>query len=116
MAPPNIIQIAIICFFCCCLLPAATLASQLTTTTLTPVVFHVTPQTVVNSVLSNIRQHCRPFLDVDVSCSNLDDDAVISLVEGILDKQDATAKTETVLNLKLDMNRITPTFRLVKGV
>lgn len=61
----------------------------------------------VNSVLSNIRQHhCRPLLDVDVSCSNLDDDAVNSLVEGILDINDGTS--ETVLNLKLEMNRISP--------
>eukprot|EP00984_Skeletonema_dohrnii_P022131 scaffold11243_cov166-Skeletonema_dohrnii-CCMP3373.AAC.1 len=118
MAPPTNTSIAII--LCYCLLPAATLASQQATLTSSSPsisqsytihkshVFHVTPSAVVNSVLSNIPRHpSRPFLDVDVSSSNLDDDAVVSLMEGILTAQDGTAE-QTVLNLKLEMNRISP--------
>eukprot|EP00984_Skeletonema_dohrnii_P022128 scaffold11242_cov80-Skeletonema_dohrnii-CCMP3373.AAC.1 len=118
MAPPTNTSIAII--LCYCLLPAATLASQQATLTSSSPsisqsytihishVFHVTPSAVVNSVLSNIPRHpSRPFLDVDVSSSNLDDDAVVSLVEGIVSRQDGTAE-QTELNLKLEMNRISP--------
>eukprot|EP00986_Skeletonema_menzelii_P005688 scaffold2113_cov146-Skeletonema_menzelii.AAC.7 len=106
MAPPTMTSIAIICFcllglgFCC---DANLLAARIHQSH----IFYVSPQDVVNSVLSNIRQHHRrPLLDIDVSCSNLNDDAVISLVEGILNIKDGT--TETVLNLKLEMNRISP--------
>eukprot|EP00985_Skeletonema_marinoi_P018309 scaffold10205_cov215-Skeletonema_marinoi.AAC.12 len=112
MAPPTNTSIAII--LCYCLLPAAILASQQATLTSSSPsskshVFHVTPSAVVNSVLSNIPRHpSRPFLDVDVSSSNLDDDAVVSLVEGMLTTQDGTTTEQTVLNLKLEMNRISP--------
>jgi len=119
MAQPTNTSIAII--LCYCLLPAAILASQQTTSTSSSPsisqsytihkshVFHVTPSAVVNSVLSNIPRHpSRPFLDVDVSSSNLDDDAVISLVEGILNRQDGTTEQTVVLNLKLEMIRISP--------
>lgn len=102
------------------LLPAATLASQQVTTTFSSPssqhcsniqshhVFHVEPSAVVVSVLSNIHQRRRrsPLLDIDVSSTKLDDDACISLVEGILNSHDD--ETESVLNLKLEMNRITP--------
>jgi hypothetical protein len=117
MAPlTQISSVIIICY----LLPAATLASQQATLTSSPSssqhfnihkshVFHVEPSTVVNSVLSNIQhQRRRPLLDVDVSSTKLDDDAVISLVEGILNRSTPEDETETVLNLKLEMNRITP--------
>lgn len=77
-------------------------------------IFHVEPIEVVNSVLSHVRRrHDGSILDVDVSSTKLDDDAAISLVQGILNTQhdandDDGAIDETVLNLKLEMNRITP--------
>lgn len=122
MAPLTQISSAIIIFFY--LLPASTLASQQTLTSSSSSqhynihkshVFHVEPSAVVNSVLANIHhQRRRSLIDVDVSSSKLDDDAVVSLVDGILNTFTFTctpAETETetvVLNLKLQMNRITP--------
>ena len=133
MAPPTITSIAIIIYVC--LLPAATLASQQTTTLTTSQsssrsyinihkshIFHVSPTAVVNSALSNIPyQHQHPLgssqiLNVDASSSKLDDDAVLSLVEGIFRKRQhdnyngtaSTSEHQVVLNLKLEMNRISP--------
>lgn len=81
-------------------------------------IFHVEPIEVVNSVLSHVhhnhgrRHDIGSILDVDVSSNKLDDDAAVSLVQGILNTQkdanDDGDIDETVLNLKLEMNRITP--------
>ena len=100
---------ATITILICCYLPA--LASEQATLTRYNIhqshIFHVEANTVVNSVLSKIPSHaCQPLLDIDVSCTKLDDDAAVTLVEGILNTHDET--TETVVNLKLEMNRITP--------
>lgn len=122
---PTITSIAIIIY--AYLLPAATLASQSISSQQRSYnihkshIFHVSPTAVVNSALSNVPQQHSSFcssllLDVDVSSSNLDDDAVLSLVGGIFNKsrrhdddnETTSSEQEIILNLKLEMNRISP--------
>jgi hypothetical protein len=101
----------------CVLRASSTYASSSTSTIHQSHIFHVEPIEVVNSVLSHVnhnhgRRHDGSILDVDVSSTKLDDDAAVSLVQEILNKHDANNDDgdidETVLNLKLEMNRITP--------
>ena len=101
----------------CVLRASSTYASPSTSTIHQSHIFHVEPIEVVNSVLSHVhhnhrRRHDGSIMDVDVSSTKLDDDAALSLVQGILntlhDANDDGDIHETVLNLKLEMNRITP--------
>ena len=101
-----------------CVLRASSTYASSTSTIHQSHIFHVEPIEVVNSVLSNVHHNHRrchdigSILDVDVSSTKLDDDAAVSLVQGILntlhDANDDGDMNETVLNLKLEMNRITP--------
>ncbi len=99
-----------------CVLRASSTYASSTSTIHQSHIFHVEPIEVVNSVLSHVHHNHRrrndgSIMDVDVSSTKLDDDAAVSLVQGILNKHDANNDCdidETVLNLELEMNRITP--------
>lgn len=75
-------------------------------------VFHAEPRAVVNiitNVMSNaVANSGSRILDVDASSSQLTDDAVISLLKGILNTHRDDNNDDTALNLNLEMNRITP--------
>ncbi|KAL7454087.1 hypothetical protein ACHAWC_005721, partial [Mediolabrus comicus] len=100
-----------------CMLRASSTYASSTSTIHQSHIFHVEPIEVVTSVLSHVhhnhrRRHDGSIMDVDVSSTKLDDDAAVSIVQGILNTHDANNDDgdidETVLNLKLEMNRITP--------
>ncbi|KAL3792656.1 hypothetical protein HJC23_009384 [Cyclotella cryptica] len=80
-------------------------------------VFHSKPQSVIDLVLSDVREvnegsGGRTVLDIDASSSQLDDGAIISLVERLVPTVQETirgdVKRKVLIKLALGMNRLTP--------